>query len=96
MDSPRADQIELLTVMLVDLRATIDAEKRAIVNAQASAEEYRIARDRQSLADIEESLAQVTDCARVLTDGLTEANRVLKAVRRAAPSSSNPPESSAV
>lgn len=73
--------------MLVDLRATVEAEKRAIVNAQASAEEYRIGRDRQSLTDIGESLARLTEHARMLTDGLKEANKVLQAARRAAPSS---------
>ena len=87
MESPHPDPIELLAVMLLDLRATVDAEKRAIVNAQASAEEYRMTRDRRSLTDVGESLAHVTECARGLFDGLKEANKVLQAARRAAPSS---------
>ena len=86
MNPDKADQIELLAVMLVDLRATVDAEKRAIVTAQASAEEFRIARDRQSLADIEMTLAQLKDYVRVLTEGLKEATKVLGSVTRGVPS----------
>jgi len=84
MESPQPDRIDLLAVMLVDLRATVDAEKRAIVNAQASAEEYRVARDRQSLTDISEALGQLNDHVRMLSDGLKEATKVLRAVRAGA------------
>jgi hypothetical protein len=88
-------RIELLAVMLVDLRATIDAEKRAVVSAQASAEEFRIGRDHQSLGDIADTLAQLSEQARVLSDGLDEARKVLKAIGGGV-SAPGSPESSAV
>jgi hypothetical protein len=93
MDSLLPNRIDLLAVMLVDLRATVDAEKRAVVSAQASAEEYRVGHDRHSLDDIADTLAQLTEHARMLTDGLKEASRVLRGVHRSA---SNPSESSSV
>ena len=96
MDSLNPDRIELLAVMLVDLRATIDAQKRAIVSAQASAEEYRIARDQRSLADIGDTLSQLTDQAHVLSDGLNEARKVLRDLRRAIRSAPGSPEAPAV
>ena len=82
--------------MLVDLRATVDAEKRAVVSAQASAEEFRLARDHQSLGDIANTLAQLTEQARVLSDGIDEARKVLKAIGSAVSALPDSPESSAV
>ena len=81
MASTQPDRIELLAVMLVDLRATIDAQKRSVVSAQASVEEYRVRGDRASLDDIGESLAQLADQIRMLTEGLNESRRVLRNVR---------------
>ena len=80
MNAPQPDRIEILAVMLVDLRATLDAQKRCIVSAQASAEEYRLDRDQQSLDDIASALTELTEQARVVADGLTEATSVLRGV----------------
>ena len=88
MASPQPNQIDLLAVMLVDLRATIDAQKRLIVTAQASTEEYRVRVGRESLDDIGDSLAQLTEQMRVLSDGLNEARKVLRNVRAARASGS--------
>ena len=80
MAAPQPDQIDLVAVMLLDLRATSDAQKRCIASAQASAEEYRVGRDPRSLDDIGDALAKAAEQARVLADGLVEVRKVLRGV----------------
>jgi len=96
MASLQPERIELLAVMLVDLRATIDAQKRCIVSAQASAEEYRAVHDPRSLDDIADALAQLTEQTRAVSNGLKEAGKVLRGVGRGSSSPSSAAESSAI
>ena len=96
MASGQPDRIDMLAVMLVDLRASIDAQKRCVVSAQASAEEYRAGRDHQSLDDIAHALAQMTEQARAVADGLREAGGVLRGVQRSISKSTGSSEPSAV
>jgi hypothetical protein len=78
MDPSQPTQLDILAVTLVDLRATIDAQKRCIVSAQASAEEFRAGGSRASLDDIADTLAQLDEHARALNDGLKETMRLLR------------------
>ena len=80
MATPQPDQIDLVAVMLLDVRATSDAQKRCIASAQASAEEYRVGRDPRSLDDIGDALAKAAEHTRVLAEGLTEVRKVLRGV----------------
>jgi hypothetical protein len=76
----QADHLEVLAVMLVDIRAAVDAQKRAVTNAQASIEQFRHARAKASLDDIAESLNHMSEDGRAVTEAAAEADSTLRAI----------------
>jgi uncharacterized phage infection (PIP) family protein YhgE len=76
----QSDHLEVLAVMLVDIRAAVDAQKRAVTNAQASIEQFRHTRAKASLDDILESLKHLSDDGRAVTEAAAEADTTLRAI----------------
>ena len=76
----QSDHLEVLAVMLVDIRAAVDAQKRAVTNAQASIEQFRHTRAKASLDDIAESLKHLSDDGRAVTEAAAEADTTLRAI----------------
>ena len=76
----QSDHLEVLAVMLVDIRAAVDAQKRAITNAQASIEQFRHTHAKASLDDIAESLKQLSEDGRAVTEAAAEADTTLRAI----------------
>lgn len=81
----QSDHLEVLAVMLVDIRAAVDAQKRAITNAQASIEQFRHTRATASLDDIAESLKQLSEDGRAVTEAAAEADTSLHAIMSGLP-----------
>ena len=80
MSLMRPDRLDVLAVMLVDIRATVDAQKRAVTNAQASIEQFRHTRGKASLDDIAECLQQLTNDARAVIEGASDAHDTMHAI----------------
>ncbi|HEY5618735.1 MAG TPA: hypothetical protein VIK60_12385 [Vicinamibacterales bacterium] len=78
-DSP-TDPLQLLAVTLVDIRATIDAQKRAVTNAQSSVEQFRHTKGKDSLGDIADCLKTIAADNRDLVDAVATADKTVKAL----------------
>jgi uncharacterized phage infection (PIP) family protein YhgE len=76
----QADHLEVLAVTLVDIRAAVDAQKRAVTNAQASIEQFRHTRAKASLDDIAGSLKHLSDDGRAVAEAAAEADSSLRAI----------------
>jgi len=81
MDDDGENHLELLAVVLVDLRATADAMKRSITNAQSSVEQYRHTHQPELLGDIADCLDHLKREGGGLADGLIEAIKPLQQLR---------------
>jgi hypothetical protein len=83
MTLKQSDHLEVLAVMLVDVRATVDAQRRAVTNAQASIEQFRHTRAKASIDEIAECLDQLSDDARAVNEAASEARNTLRAIMTA-------------
>jgi hypothetical protein len=78
-----------LAVILIDIRASVDALRRMIIQAQSRLERFRDGREPGYLDDVAVSLAQVTRQTDDLIDQTRDADKVLH-VLMTDPSSSAP------
>lgn len=84
------DQLEVVAVMLVDIRATVDAQKRAVANAQASIEQFRHTRGTALLDDVAACLEQVANDARAVIEAAADAHPILDAIASGLPAAVSP------
>ena len=77
MAEPPKDPLQLLAVTLVDIRATVDAQKRSVTHAQSSVEQFRHTKEKGSLEDIADCLKTITNDNRDLVDAITVADNAL-------------------
>jgi CHASE3 domain sensor protein len=77
---PNDDPLELLAVTLVDIRATIDAQKRAVVHAQSSVEQFRHTKGKELLDDIVDCLQTIATDNRDLVDAVSVADAAVEAL----------------
>jgi len=74
------DPLELLAVTLVDMRATIETQRRAVTDAQSSVEQFRHTKARDSLEDIADCLKTMADENRDFVDEVVVAENALDAL----------------
>lgn len=73
-------QLEILAVILVDIRATVDSMKRSVTSAQASVEQFRHTQARASLDDIADCLSELRTESATIIDSVAEAEAPLRAL----------------
>ena len=79
-DSPpplKDDDLQLLSVMLMDLRSTVEAMRRSVTNAQSSIEQYRHTQSQLHLEDIADCLFQLRRECTIVTDSAAKADQIL-------------------
>lgn len=69
--------LELVAVMLVDMRATVDSMKRTITHAQSSVEQFRHVPEKAYLLDIADCLNQLLRESRTVADTTAQASEPL-------------------
>ena len=69
--------LELLAVLMMDVRATVESVRRSITNAQSSIEQFRHTHAKAQLDDIRDCLEQVVQECAVVTESVTEAKKSL-------------------
>ena len=74
------DQLELLSVILMDVRSTIESMRRSITNAQSSIEQCRHTTAASTLRDISSCLSQLRQEARTVTESADAADEPLQAL----------------
>ena len=72
------DDLELLAVLMMDVRATVDSMRRSITNTQSSIEQFRHTHRKEQIDDVQKCLEQLTDECRVITEAIAEAKKPLK------------------
>ena len=72
-DSP--DDLEILAVLMMDVRATVDSMRRSITNAQSSIEQFRHTRNKTQLDDINDCLEQLVQECHAVADAAAEAQK---------------------
>jgi hypothetical protein len=80
--------LEILAVILVDLRATIDSMKRSVTNAQSSVEQFRHTQNEAQLTDIASCLDSLKQEVVTITETVSSAEPQLAALRANADGSS--------
>jgi hypothetical protein len=75
------DQLEFLSVILMDVRSTIESMRRSITNAQSSVEQCRHSTAASTLRDIASCLSQLRQEARTVTESADAADEPLQALR---------------
>ena len=76
-----ANDLEMLAVTLVDLRATIDSMKRSVTNAQSSVEQFRHTQNQDQIRDIANCFATLKSEVSTVTETLSTAEPQLEALR---------------
>lgn len=71
------DDLELLAVLMMDVRATVESMRRSVTNAQSSIEQLRHTYAATQVADIKDCLEQILKEAAAITDTTTEAKKPL-------------------
>jgi hypothetical protein len=74
-------ELELLAVTLVDIRASIDAMKRSVTNAQSSVEQFRHTQNQEQIEDIADCFVNLTREAAEVTEAITSAGPQIDALR---------------
>ena len=75
-DAPDA-HLELLAVLMMDVRATVESMRRSVTNAQSSIEQFRHTRDKAQLDDITDCLKQIVEESTDVTEAVAEAKKPL-------------------
>jgi hypothetical protein len=75
---PRDHDLQLLAVLMMDVRATVDSMRRSITNTQSSIEQFRHTHSKEQIDDVQKCLEQLTDDCRVITEAVAEARKPLK------------------
>jgi septal ring factor EnvC (AmiA/AmiB activator) len=75
---PPDDDLQLLAVLMMDVRATVDSMRRSITNTQSSIEQFRHTHSKEQIDDVQKCLEQLTDECRVITEAIGEAKKPLK------------------
>jgi hypothetical protein len=72
-DTP--SDLEVLAVLMMDVRATVESMRRSITNTQASLEQFRHTRSKTQLEDIKDCLEQLVEECTIVTEAATEARK---------------------
>ena len=67
--------LELLAVLMMDVRATVESMRRSVTNAQSSIEQLRHTHNKAQLDDISDCLKQITNECAVVTESVSEAKK---------------------
>ena len=84
--SDRSNHLDLLAVTLVDIRATIEDQHRAIRNAQASLDKFQYTQDRDVLRDITSCIGVIRDHAATLATATSWADEAIQRLQGERPS----------
>jgi hypothetical protein len=78
------NDLEVLAVLMMDVRATVESMRRSITNTQSSIEQFRHTHGRAQLDDIKECLEQLVEECAVVTEAATEAGKPIAKLERLA------------
>jgi hypothetical protein len=72
--------LELLAVLMMDVRATVESMRRSVTNAQSSIEQMRHTHNKAQLDDIRDCLKEITNECDVVIESVSEAKKPLAAL----------------
>ena len=86
--------LELLALLLMDLRSTVESKRRSVTNAQSSVEQFRHVRMRTHLEDIGDCLQQLRKESATIVDVATQADEQIGALHLQIRGDSDTPDAS--
>jgi hypothetical protein len=80
-----SNDLELLSVLMMDIRAAWESMRRSVTNAQSSIEQFRHTRDKAQLDDISNCLQQITAGCAAITESFTETKKPIAGLETTRP-----------